>query len=73
MSEKSKRGFGLLTPEDIRELGRRGGQAAQRRGTAHRWDVEEAKAAGLLGQAASRARRGSSGPAEPGTGDGAAA
>lgn len=42
MIEKQKRGFALLDPERRREISRRGGQAAQAAGTAHRWTEDEA-------------------------------
>lgn len=43
------RGFATLTPEQRREVSRRGGVAAHKSGHAHEWGVAEAKAAGRLG------------------------
>lgn len=53
---KPRRGFAALDPEQLREMARKGGQAAWDKGTAHRWTVEEAKQAGRKGGWISRAR-----------------
>lgn len=46
---KSKRGFASLSKERQREIARLGGKKAHERGTAHRFDKEEARAAGRKG------------------------
>jgi uncharacterized protein len=48
-TKKERRGFAALPPEARRELGRRGGLAAHRRGTAHVFTPEEARRAGQKG------------------------
>ena len=54
---RSRRGFASMAPERQREIARKGGQAAQSKGTAHRFSTEEARAAGQKGgQAVSRDR-----------------
>ncbi|MDE3097478.1 MAG: hypothetical protein KGK07_15945 [Chloroflexota bacterium] len=45
-AKKKKTGFALLTPQRRAELGRRGGKAAASSGSAHRWNEDEARAAG---------------------------
>lgn len=40
------RGLATMSPERRRAIARKGGQAAQARGTGHRWTVEEARKAG---------------------------
>jgi CheY-like chemotaxis protein/general stress protein YciG len=52
-----RRGFAMLAPERVSELARRGGQAAHRAGTAHRFTSEEARVAGRKGGSAPRAKR----------------
>lgn len=42
---EKKRGFGKLTPEQHREMCSKGGKAAHAKGTAHRFNSEEAKRA----------------------------
>ncbi|MBI2056533.1 MAG: stress-induced protein [Candidatus Sungbacteria bacterium] len=49
MSEIKKRGFGSMTPEKRREIARKGGQTAHLKGTAHRYNREEARDAGRRG------------------------
>jgi len=49
MTGQSKRGFAAMTPEKQREIARRGGQAAHRKGTAHEFTPEEARVAGRRG------------------------
>jgi general stress protein YciG len=46
---KKKRGFATMSPEQVRELARRGGVAAHRMGTAHEFTRDEARAAGRKG------------------------
>jgi general stress protein YciG len=52
-----KRGFGSMTSERKREIARMGGRAAHAKGTAHRWDSEEAREAGRKGGRSSQATR----------------
>jgi general stress protein YciG len=52
---KSKRGFAAMDAELRREIVSLGGKAAQERGTGHRWDHEEATAAGRKGGQATQA------------------
>jgi|SRR5208282_1552221 len=47
-----RRGFGSMTPEQVRALGARGGKRAHKRKTAHRYSKEEASAAGKKSAAA---------------------
>ncbi len=44
-----KRGFASMDKEKQREIARKGGQAAQASGTAHRFTSEEAREAGRRG------------------------
>lgn len=53
-----RKGFASLSPERRREMARRGGQAAHRRGTAHQWTREEARLAGQKGGTMSRGGQG---------------
>ncbi len=57
-TQKPLRGFAKLSPEQRREIATKGGQAAQRKGTGHRWDRTSAAAAGRIGGARSRGGRG---------------
>jgi hypothetical protein len=52
-SEKKKRGFAAMNPDQVRELARRGGVAAHRAGTAHEFTSDEARVAGRKGGLAS--------------------
>jgi general stress protein YciG len=52
---KRKQGFAMLAPEQVRELARRGGEAAHRAGTAHEFTTDEARAAGRKGGIAAHA------------------
>jgi uncharacterized protein len=53
MSEKnqgqSTRGFGSMDKERQRQIAREGGKAAHQKGTAHKWNSEEAREAGRKG------------------------
>lgn len=49
--KKSKRGFAAMSPEKHREIATRGGKSAHAKGTAHKWNSEEARAAGRKGRA----------------------
>ena len=52
---KSKRGFAAMDAELRREIASKGGKATQTKGTGHRWDHEEATAAGRKGGQATQA------------------
>ena len=52
--DHDKKGGFAANPDLAREAGRKGGVEAHRRGTAHRWTSEEARAAGSKGGAKSR-------------------
>ena len=60
MSEQRKigQGFAKMSPERQREIARKGGIEAHRKGTAHEWTTEEARKAGSKGGAISRGGRG---------------
>jgi general stress protein YciG len=49
MTEKKKRGFSVMDEATKREIARKGGIAAHRKGTAHRFTSEEAREAGRKG------------------------
>jgi len=55
---KERRGFASMSPEKQREIASKGGRAAHRKGTAHRWSSEEARVAGRKGGLISRGGRG---------------
>ena len=55
---KRPRGFAAISPERRREIASKGGKAAHAAGTAHRFDSEEAAAAGRKGGTAPHVRRG---------------
>jgi len=46
---KLKKGFALMNKKRLLEVCSRGGKTAHERGTAHRWNSDEAKLAGRLG------------------------
>ncbi len=48
-SEKPKKGFARLTPEERRAVSSKGGKAVHAAGTAHEWTKEEARIAGRKG------------------------
>jgi hypothetical protein len=52
MMNTGKRGFASLSRDRLREIAQQGGQAAHRKGTAHEFTVEEARAAGRKGGSA---------------------
>ena len=52
-----RRGFAAMDPERRREISSLGGRAAQDRGVAHRWNRDEAVAAGIKGGRATRDRK----------------
>lgn len=64
---KARRGFASMTPERRREIASLGGKSAQAQGKAHRWDSEEAQAAGRKGGRAMVESRGSEYMREIGT------
>jgi general stress protein YciG len=46
IAPRKPRGFAAMDPERVREISRKGGRAAHRAGTAHRFTSEEARAEG---------------------------
>ena len=54
--KKSKKGFAAMSPEKQREIAKKGGKAAQKRGTGHKWTREEAVEAGRKGGEVAQAR-----------------
>jgi general stress protein YciG len=54
---KKPRGFAAWTPEKRLEVSRKGGKSAHVQGTAHKWNAEQARAAGRLGGRATNAKR----------------
>lgn len=50
----STQGFGSMDKEKQRAIASKGGIAAHKKGTAHKWNKEEASAAGKLGGIAKR-------------------
>jgi hypothetical protein len=57
MAEKSRRGFASMNKDKQKEIASKGGKAAHRKGTAHRFTSEEARVAGRKGgEAVSRNR-----------------
>jgi hypothetical protein len=57
MLEHSKRGFAAMSPQKQREIASKGGQAAHKKGTAHKFTSEEARTAGRRGGKAVSANR----------------
>ena len=49
MTEKKRRGFSAMDENKKREIARKGGIAAHRKGTAHKFTSEEAREAGRKG------------------------
>jgi hypothetical protein len=49
MAGRERRGFAAMTPDKQREIARRGGRAAHKKGTAHEFNADEARAAGRKG------------------------
>jgi uncharacterized protein len=49
MAEKKRRGFAGMDRDKQREIASKGGRAAHRKGTAHRFSAEEARLAGRKG------------------------
>jgi general stress protein YciG len=57
LNQNSRRGFAAMDGEQRREIASMGGRAAHEKGTAHKWDEEEAAEAGRKGgKAVSRDR-----------------
>ena len=54
---RRRRGFAAMDPKLVSQLASRGGKAAQRAGTAHRFNTEEARVAGRKGGQATGAKR----------------
>ena len=48
-ASRSGRGFASMDPDRQREIASKGGKAAHRKGTAHQWSADEARAAGRKG------------------------
>jgi uncharacterized protein len=46
---KKRRGFAAMAPEKQREIASHGGKSAHKKGTAHEFTSEEARAAGTKG------------------------
>lgn len=57
MTEKQKRGFANLSPEQRARIASQGGIAAHKSGKAHQFTSEEAREAGKKGGNASRTRK----------------
>jgi len=49
MTEKKKRGFAAMSPEQQRAIASKGGKSAHAQGVAHEFSSEEAKIAGKKG------------------------
>lgn len=50
MADKTKgRGFASMNPDKQRMIASKGGKAAHKKGTAHKWTSEEARRAGQIG------------------------
>lgn len=57
MTQKVKRGFASMPKDKVREIARKGGMAAHKKGTAHEFSSTEAREAGRKGgEAVSRDR-----------------
>jgi general stress protein YciG len=54
---RKPRGFAAMDPQLVTELAKRGGAAAHRAGTAHRFTRDEARVAGRKGGMATHAKR----------------
>lgn len=54
---KKARGFAAMDKAVVAEIARKGGIEAHKRGTAHRWDTDAARAAGKLGGQACHRRK----------------
>ena len=48
---RARRGFAAMDPQRLREIARAGGRAAHEKGSAHRFDAQEARLAGLKSRA----------------------
>ena len=48
-SKRGRQGFASMDREKQRKIASKGGRAAHRKGTAHEWTTEEARAAGRIG------------------------
>jgi general stress protein YciG len=56
-ARRSKRGFAGMDPQRVREIARAGGRAAHAQGSAHQFDAQEARLAGLKSQSLRSAQR----------------
>lgn len=54
---KKPRGFAAMPKEDVSAIAQKGGKAAHRAGTAHKWDSAQAREAGKKGGQTTHARR----------------
>lgn len=57
MTEKQKRGFAAMNPDERKRLASSGGKAAHAQGVAHEFTSDEAREAGRKGGLASHRRR----------------
>ena len=57
VKQHKPRGFAAMSPEKQKELSRRGGEAAHRKGVAHRFTAADAREAGRKGGRATHAKR----------------
>jgi general stress protein YciG len=57
MAKYPTRGFASMPKDKQRAIASKGGKAAHAQGTAHEWDATEARDAGKIGGARSRAKR----------------
>jgi general stress protein YciG len=58
VTEKAKKGFAAMSPEQRSAIASQGGKAAHQQGKAHQWTTQTAAAAGAKGGRASRGGRG---------------
>lgn len=49
MKKSRGRGFASMNPDKQRMIASKGGKAAHKKGTAHKWTSEEARIAGQIG------------------------
>lgn len=48
-SKRGRQGFASMNTDKQRKIASKGGRAAHRKGTAHEWNSDEARAAGRIG------------------------
>jgi general stress protein YciG len=56
MAKGRGRGFASMDPAKQKQIASKGGKAAHKKGTAHKWTSEEARVAGQLGGRARQKR-----------------